>query len=185
MIGSRQLDRLAQHIEDPLGEKLGSSVQAQRVDQHHELVPTDTADRVVVPQDRLQPRPHLAQYLVSCLTTEAVVDLPEAIDVHEQGRHGDVLPPRSGEDLFGPVEHQASVWHVRQTIVQRVICQLVGLLSNQPPRPLARTREHAVEQKSEDRDQQAGEETLRIDRDRAISRCSHTDQPTFPTRAVQ
>ena len=141
-----QLDRLAQHIQDPLGDQLGGGVQPDGVDQHHELVAAEATDRVAVAQDGLQPRPDLAQDLVSGLMAEPVVDLLEAVDVHEQRGDRHVQPPRSGEHLLGAVEDQAPVRQVGQRIVQRAVLQLVGLLPDQAPGPLARTRERAIEQ---------------------------------------
>ena len=53
----RQLDRLAQHVQDPLGDKLGSDIEPDGVDQHHELVAAEAPDGVAFAKDGLQPRP--------------------------------------------------------------------------------------------------------------------------------
>jgi len=96
---------------------------------------------------------------------EPVVDLLEAVDVHEQRRHRHVQAPGAGEDLLGPVEDQASVRQARQGIVKGPVFELVGLLPDQPPSLLTRARERTVEQESEDRHDQAerqSEEALRV-----------------------
>ena len=57
----RQLDRLAQHIEDSLGDELrADGIQADVVHKHHELVPAEASDRVALAQHRPESRADLA-----------------------------------------------------------------------------------------------------------------------------
>ena len=69
---------------------------------------------------------------------EAVVDLLEAVDVHEQRRRRSVEPPRSREHLLGAIEDQGPVRQAGQRIVQGPVLEFVGLLADQPPSTLAR-----------------------------------------------
>jgi hypothetical protein len=180
--GLRQLDRLAQDIEDPLGDQLGSGVQSGGVDQHHELASAQAPDGVAVSQDRVQPRPDLAQYLVTGVVAETVVDLLEAVDVDEQRGHRYVPPPPASEDLLGAVEHTDPVRQVGQRVVQRSILELLGLLSDQSPGLLARAREHAIEHQDQECDQQAeaqGDQTLGVGAERVVRHPGDLELPAF------
>ena len=129
----------------------------------------------------------MAQDLVSGLMAVAVVDLLEAVDVHEQRGNRDILASRPSQELLGAVEHQDSVRKVRQRIVQGEVLQLAGPLSDETPCPLARARQHAMEQEHEDRDEQTetqGDEAPQVGGGEGICRSCHLQDPAFSELAT-
>ncbi len=168
-----QVDRLAQHVQDPLGDQLGQRVRADGVDDHHELVAAEAPDGVVVAQHRLQPRADLSQDLVAGVMAEAVVDLLEAVDVDEQRGRADAQAPCTREHLLGTVEHERSIGKVGQGIVQGAVGELAGLLVDQAPCSTARARQDAIDEQQKQRDHQTEdqrEQTLPVRGQRMVGR---------------
>ena len=62
---------------------------------------------------------------------QAVVDVPEVIQVHEEHGDGGVISTGSFQHLSDPIEYEGPIGQSGQRIVERRIVQLVGMQSNQ------------------------------------------------------
>ena len=92
-------------------------------------------------RSRAAPRggaPCLLEELVAARMTERVVDLLEAIEVHDHHRGGDVLTACDRERLSNPVVEERPVREVGQRVVERLMLVDLGLVS-QGPRPRRRS----------------------------------------------
>ena len=108
-----ELDRLAQHLQDPLGDKLGSYIEPHGVDQHHEFVAAEAPDGVARSKDGIQPRPNSLQDLIRDPAAKAIVELLEAVDAHHQRGDRHMQAPRAGQHLLSSVEDQGPVRQTR------------------------------------------------------------------------
>jgi hypothetical protein len=153
-----KLDRLPQHIQDPLGDELGAHVEPGRIDEHHKLVAAQAPHGVARSKDGLQSCAHPQQELVRGAAAKAVVELLEAVDAHQQRGDGDIQPARPREHPLGSVEHEGPVRQARERIVERAVFQLLALRLDQHPSAAPRTRKRAVEQDDEDCEHSAEEE---------------------------
>ena len=88
--------------------------------------PPRRADRVRLPQDRPQPRAHLAQQLVAVGVPEGVVDLLEAVQVDEQERDLGLGAGGHGETLVEAVLDQDPVGQPGQRVVRGLVPVAVG-----------------------------------------------------------
>jgi hypothetical protein len=181
LLGVGQLERLLERGEDALGDLVGvGGFRSGAVEHDHELIAAEAADRVAAAQHAAQARADLAQHLVAAVVSKPVVDLLEAVDVHEQRCHGDVEAARAREHLLGAVEHERTVRQAGQRIVERAELELLGLLADEAPGALAREREHAVEQEHQECDEHADrkdDQRLRARGDGAGSGAGDLDEP--------
>ena len=131
-----QHDRLAQRLDHALGDELRRRLARGRLEQHHELVSSQAADSVLVSHDRPQPLADDLQQPIPGGVSEAVVDVLEAIDVDVQGgRHHARLAPRPREHPLGAVERQCAVRQPCESVVQRLVGELSGLIAHHRQRP--------------------------------------------------
>ena len=82
-----------------------------------ELVAADACGHVLVAHPLPEPVAHLAQQLVAGLVAEAVVDLFETVEVHEQQRHAGVAPPPLGKGEFEVLGEERAVGQAGDAVV--------------------------------------------------------------------
>ena len=73
----------------------------------------------------------IAQRLVARQVAERVVDLLQAVQVHEEQRHGVLLAPRHLQRLLAELEEAAAIFQLRQLVDQR---QVLGAAPQMPLR---------------------------------------------------
>src|SRR5712692_1534980 len=122
---SLERDRLGQGIDQSLGDDVGPLLDRLALDEYDELIATEPADRVALPQRVGQPTCYGAQQSVTGGVPERVIHVLEVVEVDEQHRRGTVLATRSGEHLLDSVENQDPVGQPRQRIVQWLVSDLV------------------------------------------------------------
>ena len=142
-----EVERLAQHVEDALGDLLRAAL-----DQHDELVAAEAADRVGLAQHAGDPRGDDAQQLVADRVAEGVVDALEAVEVDEHRRRLGAAAAGVGEHLLGAVHDQRAVGQAGERVVQRLVAQLAGLLLDHPQRAGAAAGQHLHEEEREQAD---------------------------------
>ncbi len=98
----------------------------QADEENRELVAAEAYDQVALGSCRLQPRPDLAQDLVSGYVSQGVVDLLEVIEVHEQQTHLPIGRPLR-EQVVARVVELATVGQPGE----RVVLRRVFVLSRQ------------------------------------------------------
>ena len=110
---------------DALGDHLGCLGHRARLDQHGELVATETGDRVTGPGGGSEPFGHGDQQAVAGRVSEAVVDRLEVVEVQEQ--HGDrVGPPVASVHGVGePVKEQGAVGQAGERVVEGLVVELL------------------------------------------------------------
>ncbi len=123
--GVVEVDRLSEHLQDPLGDELGARVRAGRVEQDDELVAADPAGRVGLPDDARQSGADDLQELIARGVAEKVVDLLEAVDVDVQGGGRGLSSSRAGEHLLRAVEHQRPIREPGQAVVEGQVAEVV------------------------------------------------------------
>ncbi len=135
-------------------EELGTAGRRPALDEHDELVTTETGDRVAFAQRAQQSSGHRLEQLVARLVAEGVVHLLEAVEIHEQRRGLGAVAPGAGQHLLDPVEDERAVRQAGERVVQRLmadsfeqarVANCDGRLARdaaQPPREL-RIVEHA------------------------------------------
>ena len=117
-------ERLAECLEDP-GCHLHCGLGVGHiVDEHRELVPTETGDGVGRPHRLAYALGGLAEHVVAETVAEAVVDDLEAIEIEEE--HGDRASPAApvSKRQVHVVEEQSPVRQPRQIVVRGVAQQL-------------------------------------------------------------
>src|SRR3990172_1895944 len=98
-----------------------------------ELVPAQPCDRVALAKRPLQPGCELLEQDVAGVVAERVVDLLEAVEVHEE--NGGALPLALGgqDGLPRPVVEEGAVGKAGKRVVERLVLVLLGLAA-QPVR---------------------------------------------------
>ena len=81
-----ELEGLAHHVEEALGDELRGDVRGAAVEQHDELVAAHPADRVRPAQGARQPGRDRDEQPVAGAVAEGVVDVLEVVEVEEQQR---------------------------------------------------------------------------------------------------
>ena len=99
---------------------------AGRADEHRELVAAEAREEILGPHLLREPVGHLTEQLVAALMPQDVIDLLEAIEVHEQerevvGRLG-VIGSRAEQFV-----EAAAVGQPGQLVVQRAMAMLIRL----------------------------------------------------------
>ena len=115
------LERLAQHFEQPFGDELGAAGRRAAFDEHDELVAADPGDRVGLAERRREPRRDGTQQAVAGVVAERVVHLLEAVEVDEQRRAVGAAPAGPGEHLLDAVEDERAVREPGERVVQRLV----------------------------------------------------------------
>ena len=87
--------------------------------QHGELVAAHAGDRVRLAQFRPQPHRHLLQQGVAHVVAQGVVDLLEAIEIHDEEREGAVVALSRGDRLLQALLHQQAVRQLRERVGER------------------------------------------------------------------
>ena len=123
-----QFERLAQHRQHPLGHQFGAGVHGRAVDQDDELVTAEPSHAVALAHDAGQPGGHRLQESIADRVPERVVDLLEAVQIDEKGRHGDIVAPGPGQHLFGAVEDEGPVGQAGQRVVHGLEADLLHQL---------------------------------------------------------
>ena len=132
--GAVEVERLAHHLEQPLGDELRAAVERGAVDQHDELVAAHPADRVGLAQRARQPGRDCDEQPVAGVVAERVVDVLEVVEVDEQRGAGRAVAAVAGEQLLDAVHDQRAVRQAGQRVVQRLMAQLAGAFADQPKR---------------------------------------------------
>ena len=144
-----ELERLAHHIEQSLGDELWRRIELGIVDQDDELVTTHPADRVGIAQRARQPRGNGDEQPVAGLVAEGVVDVLEVVEVDEQRRPCRPVALAAGEELLDAVHDQRPVRQVGQRVVQRLMAQLVGAFGDKAERPGPPRAQHQHQRRDE------------------------------------
>ncbi len=103
-----------------------SSIELGCLDQDHELVTTEAADRIGLPHHPVKAMRDLAKELVPGRVAECVVDVLELVEVDEQGGHAGVVAAGSSRHLLGAVENEGAVGEARQGVMARLVSELSG-----------------------------------------------------------
>src|SRR5207302_5799496 len=89
-----------------------------------ELVATEARDALRVTEDALQPRPDPLKQEVAVVVAERVVDVLEAVEVHEHD-HAHLVPaPDSGHRALEEVLEHGPVWQAGERVGQRLLLLL-------------------------------------------------------------
>ena len=107
------LERLAQHLEQSLGDELGAPGRRFAFDEHDELVAAEAGDRVGLSQRRRESRRDRLQQPVAGFVAEGVVDLLETVEVDEQGGALGARSAGASEHLLDAVEDERAVGQIR------------------------------------------------------------------------
>jgi hypothetical protein len=103
-------ERRPQFLDDPLRDPGGILYAPHLLEQDGELVPAKASRGVPGTQILFQAGADRLEQLVTHLVPEAVVDVLEVVQVHEEHRHGARLATAAlGEGLFEAVEEQGPV----------------------------------------------------------------------------
>ena len=119
--GVVDLERLAQHLEQPLGDELRAPGRRSALDEHDELVAAEAGDRVGFSQGRREPRRDRLQQPVAGFVAERVVDLLETVEIDEQRGALGARPAGPSEHLLDPVEDERAVGQSGERVVQRLV----------------------------------------------------------------
>jgi hypothetical protein len=152
------LGRLAQDLEQPLGDQLRRHVEVGAVEQHEELVTGHTGGGVAVADDAVQPRGHDAQKLIAGRVAEGVVDVLEAVHVEVQRRDRQLLAASAGEHLLGAIHGQSAVGQPGERVVHLLVAELSGPARHEHEGALMRAAEHRHQQRQEEAYDRAPEE---------------------------
>ena len=122
-------DRLLERLEQPLGDERAGVAVAHLGDQDAELVAAEAGDHLAVAEHALEALGHALEKEVAVVVAERVVDLLEAVEVHQH--HGDELLLALGAEdrlLHEVVEHRA-VREAGERVGQRLLLAVGGLLA--------------------------------------------------------
>ena len=114
-------ERRAEHLADPLGDRLGPVGQRDPLGEDHELVAAQSADRVARPQQADEPAGHGLEEAVARLMAEGVVGILEVVEVDEEGGHRLSVAPGPDQHPIGPVEDQLPVGQSGEGIVEGAV----------------------------------------------------------------
>ena len=98
-------------------------------EQHAELVPAEARDGVALAKGVAEPDADLLQQLVAARMPEGVVDLLEAVEVHDHHRGRDVVPARRCERRVDAVVEERPVRQVGQGVMERLVLVHLGLMA--------------------------------------------------------
>ena len=115
---------------DPLGHRPGTVGGVEGVDQDGELVATQAGDGVRAPESGPEAIGHGDEQGVADQVAEAVVDVLEAVEVHDHHRHAPRGPGPPGQGLLEPVVEQGPVGQAGQRIVHGLVAD--GVLGAEP-----------------------------------------------------
>ena len=117
-------ERLAQRLDQPVGEVVDLARGGELLAHHHELVAAEPGDHVAPTNGGGEPLGDDAQQLVAGSVTERVVDHLESVEIEEQ--HGDLLlaPGGARQRLVQQVEQLPTVDQTGERIVRRAVQQL-------------------------------------------------------------
>src|ERR1700722_4900362 len=101
--------RLVEHVQEALGNERWPYTRESALGQDDELITAEAPDRVGWPQRMPQTISNRFEELISGNASEAVVDVLEMVQVHDEGRHRNLLPSRPRQHLLGPVQDQSSI----------------------------------------------------------------------------
>ena len=113
-----------------------------------ELVAAQPRDRVALTEALREPEADLLQQLVAARMAERVVDLLEAVEVHDHHGRGHVVAARRGERLTDAVVEERAVGQVRERVVERLVLVDLRLLPERLRRAGDDPEEDAVEHAS-------------------------------------
>ncbi len=120
-----EVERAGQRVPDPLGPGPRLTVGGPG-EQHRELVAAEAGDQRVVEGHAEQPLRHQGQQPVPGLVAEGVVDVLEAVEVHEQHGRG---PGR--HRLLEPGAEQPAVGQAGEVVVHGPVLALLGLADDE------------------------------------------------------
>ena len=103
------------------------------VEHDRELVAAEPRERVVLAQQRPQPRADLAQHLVARVMAERVVELLEAVEVDEQQRELVAVSRARRDRRVEPVDEVAAVAEPGQVVGHRLLSALAQALDDGQP----------------------------------------------------
>ena len=108
-VARRDGERGPQDLDDSLCHHLCTRSQRGSLDQHHELVASQSANGLALAQGAGHSGRHSGQQLIAGLVAERVVDILEVVKIEEQRCDVGVLPAGAGKHLLGSVEDQGAV----------------------------------------------------------------------------
>ena len=111
--------RLADRMQQSLGQQHDILGALDAALQHRELIGVQPADHVVVAQRRTQPAGNAAQQLVADRVTEAVIDRLEIVDAEEMHRDLAVAAPGVRQHVIEPLAQRIAVRQPGEAVVLR------------------------------------------------------------------
>ncbi len=119
-----------------------------------ELVAAQPGDRVALTEALLEPETDLLQQLVAARMAERVIDLLEAVEVHDHHGRGHVVAAGRGERVTDAVVEERAVGQVRERVVERLVLVHLGLVPKRLRRPGDDPEENAVEHCEREEDEE-------------------------------
>ena len=113
-------ERLLQRVENSTGHRSHVIRVAGARQEQSELVAAEAGERLVGMEQSAQPVGDLLQQHIAEVMTKRVVDLFEAVKVHEQQRGDRLLRPRVVDGFLEPLEEKHSVRQIGQGVVGRL-----------------------------------------------------------------
>ena len=117
-------DRGLQGVHHALGDLDRLHLVLGLVQQDRELVAAEAGGRVDGPHRVLQAASDLPEHDVAGGVAEAVVDVLEVVDVHEQDRHRQVVAALAGERVADAVAEQGAVGQAGEDVVEGLVLEL-------------------------------------------------------------
>ena len=116
--------RLLEHLEHAADDRDHRLPIGYLGQQDRELVATEARDALRVTEDALQPRPDPLKQEVAVVVAERVVDVLEAVEVHEHD-HAHLVPaPDPGHRALEDVLEHGPVWQAGEPVGQRLLLLL-------------------------------------------------------------
>jgi hypothetical protein len=117
-------ERRGQSLGDALGDRLGRFGHRSRLDQHGELVATETGHRVARAGGGADAFGHGHQQAVAGRMPEAVIDRLEVIEVQEQHADRISAPVASVHGMRETVQEQGAVGQAGEGVVESLVIEL-------------------------------------------------------------
>jgi hypothetical protein len=119
LAGAREFDRLAEHFDEAIGDHLWRRFVCRGLQQRHELVTAEAADRVLLTYGCRQAIADRLEYLIAGGMSVAVVNVLEAVDVDEKRGDDGRMAYRPRQHPLGTIHHKSPVGQSGQHVVQR------------------------------------------------------------------
>ena len=125
---ARDLERVAERVRDPLGDRDRLVPAVDPVEQQRELVAAETGEQVLAAHHALEAARDLGEQQVADAVTERVVDDLEPVDVEVQHADRAAVAPRGRGRLLQALHERGPIREAGQVVTRRLLEQAaVGL----------------------------------------------------------